>query len=604
MGISNNYILDIEGNKHYNLNESSTIDETQIGRNISNFEVLQILSGETTPFLVIKARSLFNKKIYSIKEYPIGSNSIQLKQTFEILKKLNHPHILKYYDYFEENNKYYLIMEYINNSDIKGFIQAHGNLNKPIPEIEIWNILLQCLSALEYINDMNNNYNINLKLIDVFMTNEQRIKIGVFNDLKCNNRINSEKQNFFFLYDICYKMINPQLMNDDNIKNNIINNNCYSINIDQNFVYSNELKNIIYNMLDISQNSTQIVISNAYNFVKNEYVKKYNKITSIKAILENLFLYKYLNKKILKQKDSLLAEKKKYYINYLYLNTIDALSNNNDQTIFDCVKEFKREIALDYSKLVRDRELDPLLILTYILEKMHEEFSGINKDTMSKSRNEEDSSVILNSGFNGGEEDRTNERQMLDKFINSSLKNSFISGSFISIVKTERQCQTCRTKYYNFSNCLYIIFDLSNRNSNSNFDLIKDGFEAQKNEKKVICSDENETILCERCLTETQFEESKSYYLLNRHLIICFIRGKNYINRSQIIFQKNINLKQYIETADNSSHNFYLLGSVNRLLDNNGEKFISRKPENYYGQNLQLNEQIIMLFYNSNDKTN
>ena len=45
MGISNNYILDIEGNKHYNLNESSTIDETQIGKNISNFEVLQILSG-------------------------------------------------------------------------------------------------------------------------------------------------------------------------------------------------------------------------------------------------------------------------------------------------------------------------------------------------------------------------------------------------------------------------------------------------------------------------------------------------------------------------------------------------------------------------------
>jgi hypothetical protein len=86
-------------------------------------------------------------------------------------------------------------------------------------------------------------------------------------------------------------MINPQLMNDDNIKNNIINNNCYSINIDQNFLYSTELKNIIYNMMDISQNSTQIVISNAYNFVKNEYVKKYNKITSIKAILENLFLY-------------------------------------------------------------------------------------------------------------------------------------------------------------------------------------------------------------------------------------------------------------------------------------------------------------------------
>ena len=47
---------------------------------------------------------------------------------------------------------------------------------------------------------------------------------------------------------------------------------------------------------------------------------------------------------------------------------------------------------------------------------------------------------------------------------------------------------------------------------------------------------------------------------------------------------------------------FILIGSVNRICNNNEEQFVSRKPTEII-QNLQQNEKIIMLFYNSKDGT-
>ena len=73
-------------------------------------------------------------------------------------------------------------MEYINNLDINCFISAQRKLKKQIPEIEIWNLLLQCLSVLEYAKNINDNaQNIKFELINIFINNEKSTKIGLFN---------------------------------------------------------------------------------------------------------------------------------------------------------------------------------------------------------------------------------------------------------------------------------------------------------------------------------------------------------------------------------------------------------------------------------------
>ena len=486
MGIVNNIVLDSEGKKYLNLGDSPKIDESQIGNTLSNFEVLNLLCKDEAFNSVIKVRSLNNKKLYTLKEFKNCSNNTFLKQTFEELKFLDHPNIMKYYGYFQEKSELYLIMEYMHNADIESYVSTHYSINKFIPEVEIWNILLQSLSGLEYISNINRNANIQIKLrvVNIFINNKENTKLGILNDPMYNpNDLNYyDKQNLMFLCDVFY-----------NIKS----------------------------------------------------------------------------------------------INYF-------------------VEEFRRAMALSNFKLVGDKEVDPLLVLTFILDRLHKENNNtINKENINNNENEENETTELDLAFNGGEEDRTNQSLMLDKFVSyfNINMNSPISDLFIGFVKTKRVCQTCKSSYFFFSNCLYIIFDLSDRNSNLNFDLIKDGFETHHNFKKNIDSEGNNDTLCEICFTYRQFDEYNRYYLLNRYLIICFIRGNNYQNRSGIIFNNNIDLKNFIETSDSSPSNYNLLGSVNRKFYNNTEQFVSRNQMNNI-QTLQQNEQILMLFYNSIDSKN
>ena len=554
--------------------------------------------------MVTKVRSLNNNKIYSMKQFKNCSENPFIIQTLNILKTLNHPNIIKYYDFFKEENDLYLIMEYIYNLDIQSYIKAHNLTYKLIPEVEIWNILLQCLSALEYISKINNNFNsqIKLKLIDMLINDEQNIKIGVFSEQMYNNPTDLnyyERQSLNFLCNIFYKMINPPI----NQSQNFVNSN----NIQANNIYSIELQNIIFNIYNIANNNNakKIDITNIFDFVKNEYSKKYNKNTSIKAILENLYSYEFLIKRFDKKRTLIESNINKYQNIFWFLKTKDALSKNDIQNFNICIDELRRNMALSYSKLVEDKELDPLLVLTFILERIHQESNNnkINNENVNnngKGNIEDTDDIDIGSNFNV-EEDRTNQALMLDKFVTyfNSTMNSPITDLFMSFKKTKRKCKTCNSVYFNFSNCLYILFDLE-KNNNSDFDLIKDGFEAQHNNKNII--DENENIICERCFTYGKFEEKSTYYFLNRHLVICFKRGNNYENQTKIIFENNINLKKYVEVSDNSPSNFYLIGSVNRICNNNEEQFVSRKPtENI--QNLQQNEKIIMLFYNSKDGT-
>ena len=604
MGISNNKVLDFQGNKYINLENWCKNDINKIDNNLFNYEILEKLSENKGANLVTKVRSLNNNKIYSMKQFKNCSENPFIIQTLNILKTLNHPNIIKYYDFFKEENDLYLIMEYIYNLDIQSYIKAHNLTYKLIPEVEIWNILLQCLSALEYISKINNNFNsqIKLKLIDMLINDEQNIKIGVFSEQMYNNPTDLnyyERQSLNFLCNIFYKMINPPINQSQNFVN--------SYNIQANNIYSIELQNIIFNIYNIANNNNaqKIDITNIFDFVKNEYSKKYNKNTSIKAILENLYSYEFLIKRFDKKRTLIESNINKYQNIFWFLKTKDALSKNDIQNFNICIDELRRNMALSYSKLVEDKELDPLLVLTFILERIHQESNNnkINNENVNnnvKGNIEDTDDIDIDSNFNV-EEDRTNQALMLDKFVTyfNSTMNSPITDLFISFIKTKRKCKTCNSIYFNFSNCLYILFDLE-KNNNSDFDLIKDGFEAQHNNKNII--DENENIICERCFTYGKFEEKSTYYFLNRHLVICFKRGNNYENQTKIIFENNINLKKYVEVSDNSPSNFYLIGSVNRICNNNEEQFVSRKPtENI--QNLQQNEKIIMLFYNSKDGT-
>ena len=603
MGILNNTVFDCEGNKYQNIDDEPQVNINQIGNKLSDFEILQIINkqeeGKSNEHIVFKARSLINKKIYALKRYQNISTHIQ--QYFQKLILFEHPHIVKYYNYFYDQNEnfYYLIMEYINNLDINCFISAQRKLKKQIPEIEIWNLLLQCLSALEYVKNINDNdQNIKFELINIFINNEKSTKIGLFNyNSETIQSNNYENGNLYLLWTYFYSMINPEFIP------NMLQNINFE-NILNNLNYSKELQNVL---IIIYKKSTQNIYNNQniniYDEVKNQYLNKYNRNTSIKAILENLLCYDNLVTKINEKRNIILNNKYKFYNSFLFLSAFDSINNNNLINNLNYIyAEFRRSMALSYTKLVKENEVDPLLLLTFILNRLHKENNEANYGNQINNNNILYSQDNISGGINNDEKDRTNQTQMRDNFFsyfNSTMKSP-ISDLFMSFVKTERSCNSCQAKFFSFSNCLYIIFDISNRMGP--FHLIKDGFFAQKESSKIIDTDEGDNNICEQCFTETKFEEKNNYYILKKNLIICFIRGKNYQNGNNIIFDNDLELKDFIETKNNSPHRFKLIGMVNRIYYNDIEQFVSRKPLNN-NNNIQ-NEQIMMLFYQSHDMTN
>lgn len=622
-----------EGKQMISFDESTQYDDTKNGNRISDYETLQVLSQDTDINFVAKVRSLNNSKLYSIKKIDISQYQDQLskEKIFKLmdkLKQLNNPHIIKYYHYFEENNNLYLLMEFMNNSDITGYIQAHQILNKQIPEEEIWNILLQCLSALTYLHNQNLG-NLGVKLSNILMNNEQNAKIGVFKEFNFNQNNFNPRDDIYTLGKYFYAMMDSEIIKDDELKQNDF---FTTLNYDKvkNHSYSIPLIDIVNSMS--KDNKSEVKVEDLYDKVKKEYVKKYARNTSFNAVLKCLYSFKPLNDSILEKKQLIENNHQKYYIHYWYSRAIDAIKGIRNEDYNSCIEEFRRAMASSYSKLDGNKEVDPLLLLTFLLFRLHQEVNEVDQDNLFNLNNNRVKYVITSS-FDGEEEDKKNKDQVWNKFITkyNSKVNSYISDIFFGFVKTKLLCQTCRKGFYSFSNYFYIMFDLTSNNNLKQFDIIEDGFKYQYNKIREISAFGPDKTFCSVCNSYQKFKEFNRYYMLRKLLIIYFIRGTNYKNESNIVFEEKLNLEPFIEPNIDSPKEYHLVGCVNRVcLKENEEKYVAhyKDPYNDYvwhcdeyltytdvnipimseinnAQNNAKNKgQIIMLFYCSNDEKN
>lgn len=103
--------------------------------------------------VVCLCTDIAEKKEYAVK-YPFfnGRNDDikleKLKVEAEILKTISHPYIVNYIDSFEENNMFYMIIEYIKGKDMKTMFKK-----KPVPESRVKQYAEQLLDALEYLHN-------------------------------------------------------------------------------------------------------------------------------------------------------------------------------------------------------------------------------------------------------------------------------------------------------------------------------------------------------------------------------------------------------------------------------------------------------------------
>ena len=556
---------DAEGNNHLIFDQSALYDDSQLGNQLSDFEVLRILGSYNNKNAISKVRCLKNNKIYSMKLIDLNAikNEEEKKLFFEQmekLKSLNHPHLLKYYKTFQDDkNNLFLIYDYMNNSDLNSLIKAHCNLGKEVKEETVWNILLQCLSGLSYLHK-ENLASLAIKPTNIFLNNEQNTKIGLFYETpKLSDKDYDIRDDIYFIGRYFYKMcflINTKWVFENEFK----------IEKKENNKYSKELMDIIYKMVEQDPNKRKSSLD-LYNLVKKEYVNKYSKITSIEAVVRCLYSYPNFNTDMMNKSHQIESNKEKNYISYWFLKSINAILYN--QNVVECFEEFRRALASANSKIDCSKEVDPISLFGFLLEKMHKELNT-KKTTVVANQNVNEQYVINSIYRMEEKDDKTNKIEMWNKFesyFNDNVR-SIISNNFYGVRKIKRLCGQCKNGFYSYINFFCSAFDLS-ENNNATFDL-----ETEINKANVVEKPKDKAhFMCEICLTEQNVREYDDYYKMNQHLTICFYRGENYTNNTKIDFKEIMTVYEMeSRNAKNMNENreitFKLVGAINRIINN------------------------------------
>jgi serine/threonine protein kinase len=77
----------------------------------------------------------------------------RFKSEANLLSKLNHMSLPKVYDYFIDNERYYLVMDFIDGCDLDNLIRREGKPGLPQEEVVKWGI--QICEVLEYLHNLN-----------------------------------------------------------------------------------------------------------------------------------------------------------------------------------------------------------------------------------------------------------------------------------------------------------------------------------------------------------------------------------------------------------------------------------------------------------------
>ena len=126
----------------------------------------------------------YKERIYALKEISLeylnekGLNNYENEAN--ILSKLNSEYIVKYYNSYKKDNKFNIIMEYAENTNLKNYIDEYRGKHQLIEEKIINNIVKQICLGLKEIHKLNIIHR-DLKPENIFINkNNLRIKIGDF----------------------------------------------------------------------------------------------------------------------------------------------------------------------------------------------------------------------------------------------------------------------------------------------------------------------------------------------------------------------------------------------------------------------------------------
>ena len=638
-------LIDPKGKEHMVFNAQEINNDDLIGDSSSDFEYLQLL-GEGGFGKVLKVCSLVNHKIYAMKILKLEDDerlSKEEKEKYfksenELLKKLNHPNIVKYYKSFREEDQLYIIMEYFDNGDLSDYVKVlkyDKNLDK---KPEIWNIFYQSISGLNYLHTSGVVHR-DIKPENIFMAKNKIIKIGDFGvsalikekkdaknirrlkgtilgtpeymapELFKKQKLYNEKIDIFSMGCVFYKIccLKDYQKEDVYMEGNEFKRKMVSNEIPTN--YDTDLMNIIKLMLepdpDKRKDSKYILekISDNYKkiFIQNSGLYSVIRCLSNLPYLRNYFLTKYKETAPKSSNQGLTSSvyqnmKKPYSESFLSLI-------ENDNNWIENLTFYRQKIIEENNFLNNNKEINPYLIFTFILDKIHGELNKVTKN--------ESKSIKKRTSFKDAMKEDKIKREYTSSF--SANFNSSISNYFVSHMETIRTCCKCNTPSYLFTYFFSLSFDLNLplllKKEKKEIDLI-DLFKTQndisldlKGLKKVQCN---------KCNKEIEHKESKIFYIFPFQLVLNFDRGNECENNIKINYPEKLDLSKIPKDEKYSCKIFDLVGVIKKcdigakehyisLIFNSSDKcwysFYNEKKEKIKGPQDHKDGDVLMLFY-------
>lgn len=620
------------------LNSMDIENNLSIGDKFSDFEILQPL-GKGGFAKVIKVCSLINHRIYAMKIIDLNNNDkfttnlLDMEKYYnneiELITKLNHQNIVKYYKSFTENNKIYIIMEYFDNGDLDNYIKAlkeDKDKEENIKKEEIWNIFYQCMSGLNYLHSMGVIHR-DISPQNIFMTKNKIIKIGdfgvsaKFKDKEILKKITSLKDTVVGKAEFMAPEVSNKCYNE---KSDIFSMGCVFYKIlflknyqNETFHFGGNNKNIrkvesgtIPSISDINLKEilTQMLEKDAekrpdakivFEKIKENYNKVFIQNSGLYSVIRCLCNLPYLRSHFL---DKFKKEKKEFIGSKPYSKNLLYCIENKDNWL-ETINFYRSNLIEENHFLNNNKEINPILILTFIIDKIHGELNQIKpRETYLRKR----------SSFNDPiKEDKIN-RDYVSNF--SANFNSNISNNFVGHFETIRKCNSCSILTYLFTFFFSLEFDLNLplllKKKKTEIDLIE--LFKMQNE---INLDLKGKFRCIKCEKEVEHKESKIFYLFPYQLVVSFDRGNNDENKININYPKELNLSEIVKDKKYSPKHFNLLGIIKRCDIKTKEHYISlifnKEEKSWYlfdDENMQKLEDysnhkggdVVMLFYVAN----